>query len=292
MGIAWESGLLAGLAGGGVRVGDADLFVGTSAGSVVGAQVALGREPGAMVAPHLAGSAPTPRSASPSAQGAPDVAPNLTGLMELMARSAAPGADPDAMRLEIGRFALAAHTISEEQFIESFGAQLSSVGDWPAGNFVCTAVDCESGEFRAWDRAADVRLGAAVASSCSVPGIYPPITIQGRRYMDGGMRSGTNADLATGYDRVIVIALTTGRAPAGATPTQLAMAAHGQKRLDDELDALRTSGSEVELITPDPTASEAFGPNLMDFRRRKVAAENGIRQGETLAGRLRAFWTA
>ena len=38
------------------------------------------------------------------------------------------------------------------------------------------------------------------------PGVYPPVTIDGRRYVDGGMRSATNADLAAGYDRVVVLA--------------------------------------------------------------------------------------
>ena len=72
---------------------------------------------------------------------------------------------------------------------------------------------------------------------------------------------------------------------------QRAMAENGRKRLEAELGALRESGSKVELITPDETASAAFGPNLMDYRRRKVAAENGIRQGEIAAERLRDFWS-
>ena len=52
-----------------------------------------------------------------------------------------------------------------------------------------------------FDAASDVRLLDAVGASCAVPGIWPPVTINGRRYIDGGIRSAANADLAAGCDR-------------------------------------------------------------------------------------------
>ena len=52
-----------------------------------------------------------------------------------------------------------------------------------------------------WQRSSGVPLPLAVASSCAVPWVYPPVTINGRRYMDGGARSATNADLAAGHGR-------------------------------------------------------------------------------------------
>ena len=59
-----------------------------------------------------------------------------------------------------------------------------------------------------WNKEAGVGVKWAVASSCAVPGVFPPITIKGRRYVDGGMRSPTNADLAKGYDAVIAVSVT------------------------------------------------------------------------------------
>jgi len=123
-----------------------------------------------------------------------------------------------------------------------------------------------------------VPLSRAIASSCSVPGIYPPITINGRRYIDGGMRSGTNADLAEGYDNVLVVVVSAG------IPGPRADAS--QKRLESELDVLRKSGSNVSVISPDAASIEAFGENLMDFRRRAGAADAGLAQGRDTASQI------
>ena len=129
-----------------------------------------------------------------------------------------------------------------------------------------------------WDNDSGVPLSRAVASSCSVPGIYPPITINGRRYMDGGMRSATNADLAKGYDNVILVVVTAG----GVGP----MADASRKRIDAEVAVLRESGSNVSVISPDAASLEAFGINLMDFTRRAGAAEAGLAQGRAEAARV------
>ena len=72
-------------------------------------------------------------------------------------------------------------------------------GDWPK-RFACTAVDATSGEFKVWREEDGVDLARAIASSCSVPGIYPAIAINDRMWMDGGMRSGTNVDVAAGHE--------------------------------------------------------------------------------------------
>src|SRR5262245_47992427 len=86
VGIAWESGIAAGLCEGGVDLRQADLIIGTSAGSVVGAQLALGREPQSMAAPHLAGSrSPQVARVTTERQGG---APDLSKLMDVMARAA------------------------------------------------------------------------------------------------------------------------------------------------------------------------------------------------------------
>lgn len=282
VGIAWETGLAAGLAEAGINLGDADLIVGTSAGSAVGAQLAMGRTPQQMyaaVAADAGNTRPGPTRANTGAGGA---APNLMPLMELMQKASRDDVAPDEVRKEIGAFALAAKTMSEDDFIATFGRMLASAESWPAKKYTCTAVDAVTGEFQPWTNDSGVPLSRAIASSCSVPGIYPPITINGRRYMDGGMRSGTNADLAKGYDTVVIVAVTTG--------AEGPMAESSRRRIEGETAALRSSGSNVFLIGPDDASRKAFGINLMDFTRRAGAAEAGLAQGRTEALKLRGAW--
>jgi NTE family protein len=131
------------------------------------------------------------------------------------------------------------------------------------------------------DERSDADLVRAVASSCSVPGIFPPITIGGRRYIDGGMRSATNADLADGHDTVLIFSMLTG---ARAT----SMLASG---FDEELGKLRANGASVEVVAPDEEAGEQIGPNLMDPAVAPAAAEAGVRQGGRAAERVRALWS-
>jgi NTE family protein len=121
-----------------------------------------------------------------------------------------------------------------------------------------------------------------VASSCSVPGVYPPVTLKGRRYIDGGMRSGTNADLAGGHELVVLVALRLGD---GGPNDRM------RARLDEEVAALTDGGAEVLLLTPDEASQAALGPNLMDFRRRPDAVRAGLVQGAALAGEVAARWS-
>jgi NTE family protein len=277
VGIAWEAGLIAGLAEAGVDLAAADYILGTSAGSFVGSQLAMGKRAGDMAAAILA-EADRPRPAPPPVAGRPaeaTAAPNLALLFQKMQEAASGERDPQEVRREIGQFALAAQTIDEASFIRGFGRSLAEAqaDTWPERGFACTAVDAETGEFVVWNADAKVGLARAVASSCSVPGVFPPITINGRRYIDGGMRSATNADLATGHDVVVVIALRI----AGAPP-------RGRPALDAEIDALKAAGARVELITPNEASQSAFGANLMDARVRPAAAKAGLAQGRAMMG--------
>ena len=286
VGIAWEAGLLAGLAEGGVDLAEADYILGTSAGSFVGSQLAMGK-PAAEIANSILAEADRPRPAPPPVDGQPAearAAPNLGALMVMMQQARSGARDPQVVRQEIGAFALAAQTVDEETFIKGFGRQLSeSQADvWPQRGFACTAVDAESGEFVIWDAAAKVGLARAVASSCAVPGVFPPIALNGRRYIDGGMRSATNADLATGHELVVVVAIRLGVDPA--------ISAQMQAPLEAELQVLRDGGARVELILPDDASVAAFGVNLMDGRVRPAACAAGLEQGRVLAAALKGAW--
>ncbi|MGE5596274.1 MAG: patatin-like phospholipase family protein [Hyphomicrobiales bacterium] len=284
VGIAWESGLLAGIAEGGVDLGNADFIIGTSAGSFVGAQLAMGHTARELAEALLArGDRPPAQNREPSGEAGPP--PDLTFLMTKMMEAQTSDRPPEEIRREIGQWALQAPTMSEDAFIASFGHLLRDLPEdaWPERRYACTAVDAADGSFQLWTNGSGVGLARAVASSCSVPGVYPPITINGRRYIDGGMRSSTNADQAKGYDVVAVVAVTVG----GATPQ---MAEVSRRRLEAELQVLRDGGSRVELITPSEQSMSAFGPNLMDFRRRQPAAQAGLEQGRGEAARLKEAW--
>lgn len=273
VGIAWETGLIAGLAEGGVQVGHADWILGTSAGSVVGSQLALGRSPASLLQSELA-QAEAAKEAQAARSGP---APNLMPLMSIMARRT-PG-EPMSTELmkELGVLALGAETVSEEVFLSGFGA-LNDEQPWPE-TYACTTVDALTGEFLLWSKDTAAPLGRGVASSCSVPGIFPPITIDGRRYIDGGMRSGTNADMAKDHGKVLIIAV-----------MPPAFAAMMQPGIDREMDVIHAHGGEVALIVPDAACGEAFGANLMDSSNREAIARAGFAQGQAEAARVGAFW--
>jgi len=273
IGIAWQAGLLAGMAEAGVDLADADFIVGTSAGSFVGAQIAMGKEPRALAESLASVALPV---SGPSAD------PDFSIFIDKMAEAVSGKRPARDVRAEIGKWALQSQTISEEIFMSVVGYLFNGLADdsWPERNFACTAVDAHNGEFVVWNKDAGAGIKHAVAASCSVPGMFPPITINGRRYMDGGTRSATNADLARGYDRAVVIAVS------GAAGDPM-LAEHFRIRLYKEIAALRESGTIVELIVPDPSSIAAFGDNLMDPSLSAAAAQAGLAQGNAQAAALR-----
>ena len=286
VGVAWELGLAAGLAAGGIDLTTADLVVGTSAGSITGAMLTGGDDPAQLVAEVEA-----IFSTGVGGSGVDQVSESaLAEFMELTFAWGGVGDDPAARlahTMKIGEFARAAETVPEESFVAALGSVLAG-RPWPA-QFACTAVDTESGEFRVWDASSNVPLERAIASSCSVPGVYPPITIDGRRYMDGGARSALNADLAEGYDTAVVVSVTVLELPPGLDDPRIGSFLATQRA---EIERLEASGTKVEVIVPDLeflTVSN-FGMSLMDFTLLGAAAEAGARLGKLEADRIGESW--
>ncbi|HXV91896.1 MAG TPA: patatin-like phospholipase family protein [Pseudonocardia sp.] len=262
-GIAWEFGMLAGLAELGIDLTGADLVVGTSAGSVVGAQVASGLD----VEQRYAAQLVPPDGEVAAALGRGTML--RFGLAMIGSRS------PERVRARIGRIALRARTVPEDERVAVIASRLP-VHEWPDRPLSITAVDAGTGRFRAFDRASGVPLVRAVAASCAVPGIWPPVTIDGRRYMDGGIRSAANADLAAGHSRVVVLApLTRGAGPITGVAAQVA--------------ELRRNARAV-LVSPDEPALAAIGRNVLDPARRAAAAKAGRAQARSAAEQIRAVW--
>ncbi|MBU2134826.1 MAG: patatin-like phospholipase family protein, partial [Alphaproteobacteria bacterium] len=241
--------------------------------------------PAAELAAPILAEADRPRQPSAKAGETPRPAPDLTPLMKMM-QEARSGARPaEAVRADIGAFALAAETVDEAAFIASFGRSFAGLAEdaWPERGFACTAVDALTGAFQLWTKDSGVGVTRAVASSCAVPGVYPPVTLKGRRYIDGGMRSSLNADMAKGHDLVVLVQVRGGDT---AGPAAEAMA----RQLDGEIATLKSSGAEVVLIGPDAGSAAAMGVNLMNFARRPDAARAGLEQGRAEATRIAAAW--
>jgi NTE family protein len=277
VGIAWESGIAAGLKQGGVDLTIADFFIGTSAGSFVGSQLSGGRDPISLAEAQIG----LGRGGNDSRQSRPGgPAPDMTALMRVMAKIPQDREPPLDVMKEVGAFSMGAvNALPEAEFIKTFGGIAREDTPWPE-RFACTAVDCENGEFKLWTHKDEIPLGHGVASSCSVPGIFAPIRIKDRLWMDGGMRSGTNADKAAAHKRVLIIAVVPAAGREASKP-----------RLEREMAAIRAAGGEVELIIPDDTSAETFGVNLMNASRRADNTEAGMRQGRIEAERLKRFWS-
>src|SRR3984957_13223308 len=253
-GIAWMTGLLAGLAEAGQDVGGADMVIGTSAGANVAAQLGSGLPLEELYARQV-----EPARQSMELMAVIDWAKFAADLEPYLA-----GAGTPAEQLRnFGRFALDADTVPEPDRIAVIESRLPS-REWPVTPTRLTAVDCVSGELAVFDASSGVSLVDAVAASSAVPGIWPPVTIAGRRYMDGGVRSSDNADLAAGAERIFVISPLGMDSP---LPTPLP--------LRQVLTSLKDGGAAVTLISPDEASMAAIGTNALDPATRVPAATAG-----------------
>lgn len=276
-GIAWESGLLAGLLEHGVDLAAADLVVGTSAGSAVAVQLRAGS-----LSTHLPRTEPSPgreqaQQPAPSASAAPPF--DTEAFVQLMGAAAQNATGPQDARARLGARAAAAPAVmTEEAWLARIGHTLPR--DWPAGELALTAVDTADGAFTVFDARSGVPLEKAVAASCTVPTVFPLVHIDGHVYMDGGMRSATNADLAAGHDKVLVVSCNPEPPTSPFGPT-----------LDESLRLIEESGSAFH-VTADEASHEAFGTNPLDPARRIPSFEAGLAQAEQLADRVKEFWSA
>jgi NTE family protein len=265
-GIAWELGVLMGLAEAGVELQSADVVVGTSAGSVVGAQIT-----------------------------------SSTSLNELYQRQLEPPSAEWPARLRArGKLAYATAYIASRGDLSDFGRRLGAwsikaadggrlptVGqrlaviesrlpssDWPERDLGVTVVDARGGEFRVITKRDGVALVDAVAASCAVPGVFPPIPIDGRLYVDGGVRSSANADVGRGCAKLVVLA-------------PLVRGIGAVRRPQQQLDQL---GVPSVVIAPDRASLAAIGKNVLDSAARRGAAQAGHLQAARAVERVRRIW--
>ena len=265
-GIGWELGMLAGLAEAGVDLLGADLIVGTSAGSVVGAQITSGTPIEELYRRQLE---------PPSAERPVRLGPRVK-LAYLIAFIRSRG-ELTRFGRQLGalstRAAASGRLPSLEQRLAVIASRLPSP-EWPERDLLVTAIDARTGVFRVIAKPDGVALADAVAASCAVPGVYPPVPIGDRTYIDGGYRSGANADLARGCSRVVVLA-------------PVARAVGPIKSPRQQLDELAVPSV---LIAPDRAALAAIGKNVLDPAARRGAAQAGRAQAAHCIDQIRAVW--
>ena len=280
VGNAWLIGVVAGLFDFGLDVTEADLIIGTSAGSTAAAQI-TSATPTELLAATLA-AAPQPRTGGPvESDAGRGSARAVADHMERTSRIIAAAEDSADMRRRMGAAALEMDAASDGSWPTRWRATVAArlpSQRWPERSVLITAVDARTGAPVVFDRDSGVELVDAVAAS-TASGL--PYGIGDSRYLDGGYRRNENADLAAGYGRVLVLSPFGGRSR---HPPKWGM------HLGAQVDELRARGSSVETIFPDGNSLNAFGANMMDPSTRPPAARAGYNQGRALAGQLTGFW--
>lgn len=267
-GIAWETGVLRGIADESPETAKAllasDVLVGTSAGSTVAAQLCSGLGLDALF---------DRQTTSTTTELNPNV--GIEEITELFLTAMMQPNTTKAEKLQkIGAVALSTETVPEAVRREVIAQRLPS-HEWPQRVLRISAIDTATGELVMFDRTSGVGLVDAVAASCAVPGVWPPVTIGDRRYMDGGVGSTVNLALAGDCD-VVVALLPQGRSvpsPFGAGAVE-------------EVDAFPRSAFSVFA---DDESLAAFGANPLDPACRTPSALAGREQGRRVAGDIADF---
>lgn len=278
-GNAWLIGVVAGLFEAGLDLTEADLVIGTSAGSTAAAQV-TSASPTLLMADILTAVLPS-RTAPPGFDGGGAPQKPVVNHMERTQKLIAAAHDPADMRQRLGASALELEAATDGSWSthwrETVATRLPSQR-WPQQAIRLTAVDANSGESVVFDRDSGVELVDAVAASCASS---MPFRIGENRFIDGGYRRNENADLAAGFGKVLVLSPLGGRTR---HPLEWGL------QLTAQLEELRAGGSRVETILPDSESLNAFGTNLMDLTTRPAAARAGYEQGKMLVEQLAEFW--
>ena len=270
---AWELGLITGMAEAGLDVRNADFFVGTSSGSRVALHLASGDA-------HEHAFQARIQPGPPSSQRPPVV--DWAALREGVARAKQAGGSRTEILRRIGLLALAAAPgTSEPSRREIVAAQLP-MNTWPEKRVLIAAVNADTGERRAFDRDTGIDLADAVIATTASMGA-PPILFQGEHYIDGGFYCTDNADLAIGFDRVMILALK--------RPPEIP--SMSVSSLEETVETLQDNGSLVEVIQPDETALAALAAasGVLNPAISAPAAEAGRLQGGRVVNeRILLFW--
>jgi NTE family protein len=262
---AWMAGYISALRGQGVDLGDADLIIGTSAGARTAAQLATGTL-GQALRRYRRGDIPAVKLHA-----------TLPEFVAVSMRIIAETPDRQEAARRVANIGPLGGQLASAAERRRMVAALLPATEWPAQRLLITAVDAETGHRAAFGADSGAGLLEAVAASGALPGMFPLVTIGGRRYADGGAHSLYNADLAAGHDVVTVL-------------TPMPLNDYLRATLDAEVAALGTA--TVHVLTADQESLAAIGPNPFGAEAAAAAAEAGTAQARREIARLRAIWPA
>lgn len=268
-GIAWETGFLLGLQDVAPALVERLLtpsttLVGTSAGSTVAAQIATGNNLQKLFDRQVA-----------AVTAELNATLDLAEFGAVMAEATKDTTSPVQVRQRLGALALETETPPVDVRRAVIEARLPR-HEWSEWPLLITAVDTSTGELRVFRNTSGINLVDVVAASCAVPGVWPPVEIEGRFYMDGGTRSVANADVAAGADQVLILVPSPAESPFGP-----AVSGEQLRALDP---------ARVHMINADAASLEAMGANPLNPESRIPAARAGREQGRRLAAEVDAFW--
>ena len=282
LGRAWMAGVLAGVE----SVSDADYrtcehFVGTSAGSIVASTLAAGFSPRG---PRNGADADdrAPKGERSATDGSSSIADRLLRPVAPLAGVALRAAAPAGA---VVRAAMLARAGAGQDDPYGLGQRMERLGGIFDGRLQIVAAERSSGRRVVFGApgAPDATVAQAVHASCAIPGVFSPVEIGGREYVDGGVWSLTNLDVAPATRGTGVLCLN----PCGTSLRQArslmgAIAPWARSRAAVEALSLRRSGAVVRVVGPDAGATGELGPNLMDRRRTDRVVAAGYRQGREL----------
>ncbi|POM23315.1 Patatin-like phospholipase [Actinomadura rubteroloni] len=251
-GAFWEAGLIEGFREAGTDLRTADLIVGTSAGAVVGALIAHGADVIAVIEDIIGASRKLAES------GTQDMSERLLRAYDVMSVTSLPVPE---RRKHLGRLARGIDTGRNAERLDLFIDRLPSAR-WPERDLLIPCLDAETGERVVWRRGGAATLPEAVRAACSMPMVYPPVEIAGRAYMSAPVYSTTNADLAAGSRRVVVLA------PRGNVLSATA--------IDDELAS--AGPDRAAVIGPNTETEEVFAFGVFDPSTGTAALHAGHQQ--------------
>lgn len=271
-GIAWETGVLRGIADESPAVArlltESDVLVGTSAGSAVAAQLSSGHTLDELYDRQVAES-------SAEIDSGVDIEAITELFLTALGEPYEESLDRTRQQMQrIGAVALATKTVPAPVRRDVIAHRLPS-HDWPDRDLRLTAIDVATGELTVFDRESGVDLVDAVAASCAVPGAWPPVTIGDRHYMDGGVASSVNLVVAADCDTAVVLVPSGVDAPSpfGAGPAAEVSAFPGA----------------AFAVFADGQSLAAFGPNALDPDCRIPSAVAGRERGRREAAAIARF---
>ena len=274
----------------------ADVVVGTSAGSIVGALLRAGLAPSDLAA-RATGDAVSEDgrrvfARADAANGHLRPIPMRVTRSRTIPTMSAPGA---LVRAALQPWNARLGTIAAAAFPAGrVSTEIISVGvaalfdEWPDAPLWITAVELNTGRRVVFGRdlSHDTDVATAVAASCAIPGFFTPVEIDGARFVDGGAYSHTNADLLAGIGLDLVVV----SSPMSIAGNGLRLAPDQPARrfnrcaLAREAAPVRRAGTPVITFQPTTDDLAVMGLNAMDpLRRGEVARRVRVSARERLA---------